>query len=296
MKVSAKQVAEAFVAACLAELDALKPGNVHRFASGHGMTVSDFVRSAKASAPLLSAPGARVGARVRSAVEATAAAVGQNTNLGILLLCAPLAAAAESEGRGLRQALVAALGNLDRRDAEDVFAAIVAANPGGLGEAPRHDVRQPATANLREAMAEAADRDRVARAYVTGFQDVFAIGLPALAAAEKRGGDSSWATLAVYLAYLATAPDTHVARKFGLDAARGVQREAGPWRDALHETADPAALIDGLLKWDASLKERGFNPGASADLTVATLFAKSLATICGDKPSDDVLPSRANND
>ena len=31
-----------------------------------------------------------------------------------------------------------------------------------------------------------------------------------------------------------------------------------------------------LLAFDASLKARGFNPGTSADLTVATLFADRL--------------------
>jgi triphosphoribosyl-dephospho-CoA synthase len=44
------RVADAYVEACLAELDAPKPGNVHRFAPGHRMEVEDFVRSAEASA------------------------------------------------------------------------------------------------------------------------------------------------------------------------------------------------------------------------------------------------------
>ena len=93
-------MAAAYIDACLAELDAPKPGNVHRFAPGHRMEVADFVRSAEASAAPIAATGARVGTRVRAAVEATLSAVGQNTNLGIILLCAPLAAAAEEPGRG----------------------------------------------------------------------------------------------------------------------------------------------------------------------------------------------------
>ena len=82
-------------AACLAELDALKPGNVHAYAAGHRMVVADFVASADVSAPALAQDGAGVGTRIQEGVAATMAAVGQNTNLGILLLCAPLAAAAE---------------------------------------------------------------------------------------------------------------------------------------------------------------------------------------------------------
>ncbi len=98
----AEQVAAAFKWACLAELDAPKPGNVHVFAGGHRMTADEFVRSADAAAGPLSAPGARVGARILGAVEATFAAVGANTNLGIILLCAPLAAAADTAASDLR--------------------------------------------------------------------------------------------------------------------------------------------------------------------------------------------------
>ena len=87
-----------------AELEALKPGNVHRFEAGHGMTVEDFETSADISAPFLCARGAGVGARVLRAVSATRKAVGQNTNLGILLLCAPLATAAE-RGEGVAAVL-----------------------------------------------------------------------------------------------------------------------------------------------------------------------------------------------
>ena len=137
------RVASAYVEACLAELDAPKPGNVHRFAPGHGMEVADFVRSAEVSAAPIAEKGARVGMRVRAAVEATLEAVGQNTNLGIILLCAPLAAAAEVADAALRPALAGVLDRLDKADAADVFAAIAAANPGGLGQAARHDVRAP---------------------------------------------------------------------------------------------------------------------------------------------------------
>ena len=71
------------------------------------------------------------------------------------------------------------------RTLADVFSAIAAANPGGLGRAPRHDVNAPALATLREAMAEAAERDRIARQYVTAYDDVFSLGLPALETAPS---------------------------------------------------------------------------------------------------------------
>ena len=290
------RVAAAYIEACLAELDAPKPGNVHRFAPGHRMEVADFIRSAATSATLIAASGARVGIRVRRAVDATLKAVGQNTNLGIILLCAPLAAAAEAEDAPLRPALARVLDRLDRVDAQDVFAAIAAANPGGLGHAPQHDVSTSPTVTLREAMAEAAGRDRIARQYVTAYEDVFSVGLPALETARQRHGEARWSTLAVYLAFLAAMPDTHIARKFDAATAEAVRREAVDWRDALAAAPGPAGVADGLLGWDGELKSRGINPGTSADLTVATLFASSLAALRGDKCVAAILPLRANDD
>jgi triphosphoribosyl-dephospho-CoA synthase len=288
-------VAAAYIEACLAELDAPKPGNVHRFAPGHRMEVEDFVRSAEASAAPIASKGARVGTRVRAAVDATLKAVGQNTNLGIILLCAPLAAAVETQDTPLRPALARVLDGLDLSDAADVFSAIAAANPGGLGRAPRHDVNAPPTVTLREAMGDAAGRDRIARQYVTTYEDIFSLGLPALAAGRRRHADARWSTLAVYLTFLAAAPDTHIVRKFDMGVAEAVRREAADWRDAFAAARDPEEIADSLLDWDAALKSRGINPGTSADLTVATLFASSLTRLHDDKCASAILPLRAND-
>jgi triphosphoribosyl-dephospho-CoA synthase len=45
-----------------------------------------------------------------------------------------------------------------------------------------------------------------------------------------------------------------------------------------------------LLGWDAALKSRGINPGTSADLTVATLFASALTSMRGGKCAGAILP------
>lgn len=282
MNASGDRVARAYVEACLAELDAPKPGNVHRLSAGHGMRAEDFIRSAEASAASVALKSARIGTRIRGAVEATLRSVGQNTNLGIILLCAPLAAAAELPGP-LRAALARVLDGLDRADATNAFAAIAAANPGGLGRAARHDVNAPATTTLREAMAEAAERDVIARQYVTAYEDIFALGLPALAAARGRYAKARSSTLAVYLAFLSAIPDTHIARKFGAGAAEAVRREAADWRRAFAAAGDPGEIEGELANWDAALKSRRINPGTSADLTVATLFASSLSSMRVDK-------------
>jgi triphosphoribosyl-dephospho-CoA synthase len=274
-----EQVANAFKAACLAELDAPKPGNVHVFASGHRMTAAEFERSAAAAAVSIAAHGARVGTRILAAVDATFAAVSANTNLGIVLLCAPLAAAAGQASSDLRTALAQVLAELDVEDARLAFRAIVRAAPAGLGRAERHDVFKPATATLREAMAAAADRDRIARQYASGFEDIFELGEPALVTMSGQTQDPRWVTLAVYMAFLSAFPDSHIVRKHGTEIAEKTRRTADLFQSRLRSSERPDELLSDLLVWDAELKRAGINPGTSADLTVATLFVNRLRSI-----------------
>jgi triphosphoribosyl-dephospho-CoA synthase len=269
-----ERIAEAYVAACRAELAALKPGNVHAYADGHRMTVGDFEASAQASAPAIAAE-LPVGRRIHEAIARTHAAVGANTNLGIVLLCAPLAAAAPLPGP-VRENLGRVLNALDVEDAEQAFAAIRLAAPAGLGESSQHDVREPARVTLLQAMEAARERDRIAWQYATGFSDVFDLGLPRLKQGLARWNDLGWATTTAYLGFLSQIPDSHVARKFGMARAEEVRREAAPFDAELMSRMAPAEMTEQLLRFDGALKADGVNPGTSADLTVASLFALKL--------------------
>jgi triphosphoribosyl-dephospho-CoA synthase len=268
----AEAIAAAYVDACRAELAALKPGNVHIFAAGHRMTVADFAASAAASAGPLTQAASPVGRRIRLAVEATRASVGRNTNLGIILLAAPLAAAAE-RGGGLRAALADVLRRLDRDDTENVNAAIRLAAPAGLGRAEAHDVHDEAIAALREVMQAAAGRDRIARAYVTGFDEVFDIGLPTLDACRRDGLAEAWCVTGVYMALLSRLADSHIARKYGPAVAERVRRRA---EEVSRQVVLGRQAFEPLKAFDQRLKRKRINPGTSADFTVATLFADGL--------------------
>lgn len=272
---SREAIQKAYVAACQAEIDALKPGNVHRFADGHRMTADEFLISARASAPPLSDPELSAGRRILEAVRATRDAVGTNTNLGIILLCAPLACAA---GLDLEQrtAVTHVLAGMDLEDTKDVFEAIVLASPGGLGSAPAHDVREEPRIALVEAMREAADRDMIACQYATNFRDVFETGVAALEAAEDRGEGGMWPTVFAYLAFLSAFPDSHIARKQDLGKAEEVRSEARFIAARLADIEEEAERVRMLLEFDGKLKAADLNPGTSADLTVASLFARSL--------------------
>jgi len=279
--VSQAEIGGLFLAACRAELAALKPGNVHVHAGGHSMEVAQFEAAAVAAAPLIATSGLKVGERVRRAVEASFAAAGCNTNLGILLLCAPLAAAAERTSPfGLRDRLRDVLNDLDKGDAAAVFAAIRMANPGGLGSVPEQDVASAPTTGLLEAMGLAADRDRIARAYVTDYAEIFDFGLPVLANARGQTSDPELAVTTLHMAYLAYFPDSHIARRHGPAVAEEVRIEARE-RAPLWQPVAQCNTLPGLLDFDAVLKRRSLNPGTTADFVVATLFASTVCDALG---------------
>jgi triphosphoribosyl-dephospho-CoA synthase len=279
-KLKPEAVARSFRDACLAELDALKPGNVHRFSDGHNMTIADFVASAKAAAPFIGREGLAVGKRIRLAVEATRHQTGQNTNLGIVLLAAPLAEAAlASRGGDLESRLHHILQELSVDDAREAYRAIRETKPGGLGVAPQHDVASEPEVTLIEAMRAAEVRDRIAWNYTHDFDDIFKLGFKWLAQARDRWSDPTWATTRVYLGFLAHVPDTLIERKYGERIAARVREEARPIESSLTECQSPEAMTAPLTAFDRALKERGLNPGTSADLTVATLFAASLIAL-----------------
>ena len=136
------EIEAAFLAACHGELHALKPGNVHIHSAGHGMEVATFEKAAAAAAPHIADPALTIGERIFKATQASFSATGLNTNLGIVLLCAPLAKAATDVtfDAGLRRRLALLLSTLTADDADQAFAAIALANPAGLGKAAKGDV------------------------------------------------------------------------------------------------------------------------------------------------------------
>ena len=221
-----------------------------------------------------------MGERIRRSVEATIDAVGHNTNLGIILLCAPLAAASlEPAGGDLRERLARVLAGLSIDDAREAYAAIRRAKPGGLGQAPAHDVGGEPEITLLEAMQAAEGRDRIAWNYTHDFADIFDLGVPRLKQAMADSNSRPSATTSVYLSFLASIPDTLIARKFGMAQAIEVQQEAKAVVAKFDNPADERVRKGDLMAFDRSLKARGLNPGTSADLTVATLFAASLQAL-----------------
>ena len=271
------EVATAGQLACLLEVSAPKPGNVSPEHHFHDTRYEDFLASALAIGPALADAGQQpLGKTVRRAVEDTLRWTRSNTNLGIVLLLAPLARAALSGDGALRKRVSRVLAETTIADAGDVYVAIRRARPGGLGEAAAEDVALAPTVTLREAMGLAAERDSVAREYVTDFGLTFQVGVPAVLAARRVG--LPWTDVAVetFLTLLGNAADTHIARKLGQSEASAISRRA---REVLAAGGTQSATgRRALAALDSELRDpqNRRNPGTTADLTCAALFVVIL--------------------
>lgn len=272
---------EAYLWACELELRAFKPGNVSRYSEGHDMTVDDFRRSAVVSAPFLVMPEMGLGESIFRAIEATRTAVGCNTNLGIVLLAAPLLRTfiGSPQGVPLQSALHDVLRMTTVHDADWVYRAIRLAQPAGLGKAPEADVWETPRISLLEAMRLAVARDSIARQYSNSFSDVFDTAIPLYDGGLSQWDNEEWATVTLFAGLLARYPDSHIERKFGIECARQVSARMAKIEAWLSACRSPQKSLGHLRDVDREFKSRGINPGTTADLTVATLLAAKLASL-----------------
>jgi triphosphoribosyl-dephospho-CoA synthase len=275
-------VQDAYLKACLAELEALKPGNVHIFADGHGMQVQHFIDSAEVSAPVLCDDAQysdrTLGQRIFAALEVTYAKVACNTNLGIILLAAPIVQAVlQYPHLPLLAGLKQVLSETTQQDAELAYAGIRLVNPAGMGERHEHDVAEQPRITWLEAMRLASAHDMVARQYSECYAQLFSQALPLYKNYIDRWQRPAWALTAVYLYWLSSVPDSHIARKYGEAEALQVQETAQEHATAFMSLENPKNYMSTLLKWDQSLKQARLNPGTSADLTVITAMLAMLS-------------------
>ena len=279
--ISPQQLSELYQQACEVELQAFKPGNVSVYADGHDMTVADFRLSAKVSAAPLCNLDYSLGEKIFYAVKATREAVFCNTNLGIILLCAPLIQAISHirPDLTLRQALNQVLTTTTLEDAEWVFKAIRLASPGGLGSSNEQDVAEKPSVNLAEAMRLASAKDRIALQYITGYQDIFDFAVLIHYNATSKWGDQEWAAVSVYVGLLCQFPDSHIERNYGNKYSEMVVGEMSHLSDELSKAERPEHTLPLLYSIDHAFKSKGINPGTMADMTVATVLTVFLEEV-----------------
>ena len=266
-------VAQAATLAVIYEVTAPKPGNVHRGADFEDVTYVDFIQSAVVIGPILErAAEVGVGRTVLDAVQATRDAVGTNTNLGTLLLLAPLACI--PAGTPLASGIDEVLCHLTFDDTRHVYEAIRLSSAGGLGHAANADVADapPANLHLVEAMRLAADRDLVARQYTNQFADVFNGAARVIEAGVARGWPLNTAIVHAQMWQMAQEPDSLILRKCGPQIAEQSRARAAQVIDS--GLPGDERYDDALADFDFWLRADGHrrNPGTTADLIAAGLF------------------------
>ncbi|HET9363226.1 MAG TPA: triphosphoribosyl-dephospho-CoA synthase [Vicinamibacterales bacterium] len=276
--------------ACLLEVSAPKPGNVSPGRNFTDLRYEDFLASAVAiGEPLVGAGSRGVGETVRLCIESTSRWTRSNTNLGIVLLFAPIAKA--KWGResfldvpremtpdpiSLRDAVRAVLESTTVADARETYAAIRLAGPGGLGQVESQDVSAEPTMTLVEVMRLAAHRDTIAAEYATGFAITFETAVPALERARRDGLPWDDAVVETFLTVLASVPDTHIARRSG--AGRSIEVTERAQRVVAAGGVRTPEGRRAIEEMDMALRDErnSGNPGTTADLTAAAIFVVLL--------------------
>ncbi|MEM3737642.1 MAG: triphosphoribosyl-dephospho-CoA synthase [Candidatus Bathyarchaeia archaeon] len=287
-----------------------KPGNVHRFHDFRDTRFEHFLAGGVAVGPSLKTAALRgiearlgmrqmseigLGAAIYSCVEAARRwHKGGNTLLGVAALIVPLAAGAgmaavegkSPDPRALRQSTTLAMKFTTVEDAVEFYRAVASAGAGGLGVvegAAAPDVANSSAEEelklkglrLIDVMRVSAEWDEVSREWVEEMNVTFQIGHPTIVEVFKQTGDINIATVHCYLKILSNRPDTLIARKLGLEAAKVVSKKAG-------EVLAAGGLLTAegrrsLEIFDINLREDNrYNPGTTADLTAASLMVAIL--------------------
>lgn len=270
------------------EATAAKPGNVHRGADFDDMTYVDFLASAAVIGPVIDrCDQLGLGATVLAGIEATRRTVATNTNLGTLLLFAPLAMA-----RGDAEKATQIVRGATHDDTRLIYQAIRTAMPGGLGKVDAGDVSGEPEHTLLEAMQLAADRDLVARQYTGGFAEV-------TDAVEHLTNHLAYkiplndAIVLTQLLLLSRHGDSLIARKLGVATSQDIAQRAASVLAAYQQHRDD--YFRAVADFDFWLRADGHrrNPGTTADLLAAALFVLLLqdrlswpVTFYGPPPSE----------
>ena len=263
--------------ACMLEVTAPKPGNVHRGADFDDTTFVDFAASAVTIGPVFeNSDDFSLGELVLKAIKATRAVTSSNTNLGLVLLIVPLAKAARRNRNGdflvTRESVQNVLSELTPEDASQVYTAIRLANPGGLGSSDQHDISDIPPNDLLDAMRLSKDRDMIARQYCNGFEDMFESICPWLIESYKDLNALTDAIVWTHVRTMSEYPDSLIARKCGKEVAVQSAAMAQKTLDAKKSSdLDYLKELESLDFWLRSDHHRR-NPGTTADLIGAALF------------------------
>ena len=294
----AKEIAKLAQIASVLEVSGWpKPGNVHRTRNYDDMVFQDFVISgvvigdtmeevANQAKEIDDLSNAELGKYILQAVNETNKWIETNTNLGIMMMCIPIAAsAAISNGFDEIQENVGRLMDATTvEDAVNLYDAINVADAGGMGDQEEFDVMsEKAKDELRannqtmyDVLKISAGWDRLANELTSKMPVCFEIGYPTFSDFWKTCDDVdviNKASVLTFMTILSQVPDTLISRKYGNEIAEVVSRKA----EGILKFKDDDSFVEKLLEFDDYLYENKYNPGTTADLTAASIFLSYLA-------------------
>ncbi|HMO14483.1 MAG TPA: triphosphoribosyl-dephospho-CoA synthase [Pirellulaceae bacterium] len=272
--------------ACILEVTAAKPGNVHRAADFDDVCLNDFLASAIAIGLAIDGyPQYSVGEVILQASRATRLVTDTNTNLGLILLIAPLAKAwvnMGGHGKLTSVELDSVLKDLDRKDSASIYEAIRIAQPSAMGTVDEYDCNpnNPTDSHpehILDAMRLASSWDTIARQYCDNFDLILNKAVPFLAAELKTGIRVADATVVTHIFLMSEVPDTLIARKCGRNVSEAASIRAAKVLD-FYQRKEMTDYYRELSDFDFWLRADGRrrNPGTTADLIGATLFVGLL--------------------
>jgi triphosphoribosyl-dephospho-CoA synthase len=293
-----------FVAKCAQIASALevsghpKPGNVHRTHDFPDMVFEDFIISGIVSGENMKQAALRglkyaenpekwhkigLGKLILETVLETDRWVANNTNLGIIMLLAPISAAA-GMSRNIAELMIRVdqiMKSTTPEDAVSLYKAINIADAGGMGEQDDLDVNDDASVhklleegvNMYTVLEMSSEWDSLSYELTHGMPVTFQTGFPLFRDSQKKY-NTNQATVQTFLTILAQNPDTLIRRKFGVDKAIEVSAIA---KSILHRGGIlNQDSISKLVEFDKQLIKNNLNPGTTADLTASSIMVAYL--------------------
>jgi len=277
-KHSLDDLKSAYLFSCKKDIELIKPGNVNLLSSHKDTKAQDYLDSAILSSKELFNQNYSLGKRILESVNVTRSQVNVNTNLGIILLCAPVIQSyIDFNNLDLREGIKKTLSTTSIKDTHDLCAAINISSPGGLGDSDMYDTASYPNASIKQIMDYSQEYDRISYQYSHNFSDIFDFIIPKLEFLNQRYESLDISLSLLFIEILAKIPDSHISRKFGDKIAKKTSNNAYDLLKILDREYDPDYLAKALNNLDYEYKKKGINPGTTADLLVASLMIYKIS-------------------
>jgi len=270
---SCEEVGTILSLASVEELAIPKPGNASRSADAAGASFEELLKSSVILTPQYVEACERGKLRSRPIMDLLYRAVEISSRLnfrfqllGTALTLIPIAYA-YGEIKDLSELLPKAwevVRSLNHEDYRWFASCLSTLNPGYLGKMDRADFRQ-FKGTLWEALALSADVDSVARNLITGYS------ITRRALKFMSITVDTQAILKSFLAILSEEPDGLIHRKFGAKVALDVSNLARFFLESLS--------FEELGFLDRVLRNKGVNPGSTADIIASAIALRLLGVI-----------------